>query len=224
MIYVADDDPQICLILERQLTKEGYEVTVFHDGVSLLKAFEQKPSELVITDIMMPLMDGYALCSELRKISDVPVIMLSAKGEEEDRITGLELGSDDYLAKPVSLKELSLKVKHMLQRRKGRPLQEGTAVLTCHDISIDVTKHMVFLKGHEFKVTEKEYTFLEMFMSNCHQSHSRDTIIRKVWGYVATEDTKFLDHFVKRLRKKLASAEAVFEIETVWGYGYRIKE
>ena len=224
MIYIADDDPQICLILERLLTSEGFEVLTFHNGVELFEAFVEKPSALVITDIMMPKMDGYELCLELRKISDVPIVMLSAKGEEQARIAGLELGSDDYLTKPVSLKELSLKVKHILQRRKGRPIQQGSAILACHDLSIDGAKHMVLLNGCEFKVTEKEYTFLELFMSNCHQSHSRETIIRCVWGYEAMDDTKFLDHFVKRLRKKLASAKAVFEIETVWGFGYRIKE
>lgn len=195
LIYIADDDENICKVLKSQLESDGYEVEAFEDGISLLERFKSKGCDLVITDIMMPKMSGYDLCREIRKTSDVPIIMISAKDEEIDRLLGLELGSDDYISKPFSLREVSIKANRS-----------------------------ILVHGKEFKATVKEYDLLELLIENKNQAFSREMIIQKVWGYDYYGDTRQVDHLVKRLRKKMLIAESQCRIETIWGYGYKVSD
>lgn len=220
-IYIADDESHICHMIERQLLTENYNVMSFLDGESLLERFNQMPCDLIITDIMMPGINGYELCQTVRLTSNVPIIMLSAKGEEIDRIHGLELGSDDYMTKPFSLRELAVKVKNMLKRT-----ERSTSVISheirCQDLVIDKVKHLVMIGEKELHVTSKEFELLFLLVANKNEAFSREKIIQVIWGYDYNEDTRLLDHLVKRLRKKMIQEEAICQIETIWGYGYKV--
>jgi len=220
LIYIVDDDENVCRLLQQQLINDGYRIEIFNDGESLLDKFMQTPCDLMITDIMMPGISGYDLCREIRRSSDIPIIMVSAKGEEIDRIIGLELGSDDYIAKPFNLREISIKVRNILRRVNGYAI--SNAKLSCMDIALNKANRQVYLDGKDFKVTAKEYDLLALLISNKNQAFSREQIISAVWGYSYYGDTRQVDHLIKRLRKKMMLAEAECKIETIWGYGYKV--
>lgn len=224
MIYIADDDKNVCNLLKSQLVSENYLVEEFYNGEDLLKIFSSKPCDLVITDIMMPNMSGYDLCREIRKVSDVPIIMISAKDEEIDRILGLELGSDDYISKPFSLREVTVKVRNMLRRYKNNVLANTEDKLYCKNLEIIKSSRTVLINGKELKATVKEYDLLELLVENKNQAFSREKIIEKVWGYDFYGDTRQVDHIIKRLRKKMLLAESECKIETIWGYGYKVSD
>lgn len=219
-IFIADDDENICNLLKSQLQSDGYEVSAFFDGQSLLNSFFDASCDLIITDIMMPEMNGYDLCREVRKNSNVPFIMISAKDEEIDRILGLELGSDDYISKPFSLREVSVKVRNMLRRTESKVLASN--VLTCKDIALDLEARTILLSGKDFPVTTKEYDLLEYLIKNKNRAFSREAIIEQVWGYDYFGDSRQVDHMIKRLRKKMLPYECEFKIETLWGFGYKV--
>lgn len=220
LIYVADDDKNLCEILKQHLSNEGYEVDTFLSGESLLEAFTRKHCHLIISDIMMPGMNGYELCKAIRRISDIPFIMLSAKGEEMDRILGLELGSDDYISKPFSLREITIKVKNMLRRSSG--MKESISQLHCKDISINVEKRLILINKREMKVTSREFDLIHYFLQNKNIALSREVIIEQVWGFDYLGDTRQVDHIIKRIRKKLLEMKTEFTIDTIWGYGYKV--
>ncbi|WP_242631642.1 response regulator transcription factor [Sedimentibacter sp. zth1] len=224
MIYIADDDKNVCQLLKSQLLSENYLVETFYDANSLLSKFLQNSCDLVITDIMMPKISGYELCKEIRKISDIPIIMISAKDEEIDRILGLELGSDDYISKPFSLREISIKVRNMLHRVNNNFLCNTDNRLFCKDVEIIKSNRVVLIHGEEFITTVKEYDLLELLIANKNQAFSREKIIKKVWGYDYFGDTRQVDHLIKRLRKKMLLAEIECKIETIWGYGYKVSD
>ncbi len=226
LIYIADDDKNLCAILKSQLISDGYEVMEFYNGKDLLDMFIKKPCDLIITDIMMPKLTGYDLCKEIRQQSDIPIIMLSAKDEEIDKIIGLELGSDDYLSKPFSLREISVKVKNMLRRLKkhNKDITAENDSLHCKDLLLNTTSRSVHINDEEFQVTTKEYELLELLITNKNVAFSREKIIENIWGYDYYGDSRQVDHLIKRLRKKLLLAGAEFGIETIWGYGYKVSE
>ncbi|QSX07326.1 response regulator transcription factor [Sedimentibacter sp. zth1] len=224
LIYIADDDKNVCQLLKSQLLSENYLVETFYDANSLLSKFLQNSCDLVITDIMMPKISGYELCKEIRKISDIPIIMISAKDEEIDRILGLELGSDDYISKPFSLREISIKVRNMLHRVNNNFLCNTDNRLFCKDVEIIKSNRVVLIHGEEFITTVKEYDLLELLIANKNQAFSREKIIKKVWGYDYFGDTRQVDHLIKRLRKKMLLAEIECKIETIWGYGYKVSD
>lgn len=224
IIYVADDDKNICKILKNQLISEEYNVEIFSDGEKLLNKFRRTPCDLIITDIMMPNMSGYDLCREIRNISDVPVIMISAKDEEIDRILGLELGSDDYISKPFSLREVTVKVRNMLRRRSNILIHNSEGKLFCKDIEIIKANRLILVNGSQFKATAKEYDLLELLIENKNKAFSREMIIEKIWGYDYFGETRQVDHIIKRLRKKMLLSEAECKIETIWGFGYKVSD
>lgn len=223
LIYIADDDKNVCDLLKSQLTSENYLVEEFYNAEDLLRRFSTKSCDLIITDIMMPNMSGYDLCREIRRISDIPIIMISAKDEEVDRVLGLELGSDDYISKPFSLREVTVKVRNML-RRYNSFLTNTEERLYCKDIEINRPKRMVLINEKELKTTVKEYNLLELLIENKNQAFSREVIIEKIWGYDYYGDSRQVDHMIKRLRKKMLLAESECKIETIWGYGYKVSE
>lgn len=224
LIYIADDDKNICNILKSQLESENHIVKEFYNGQNLLDEFKNHPCDLIITDIMMPKLSGYELCKEVRKLSDIPIIMVSAKDEEIDKILGLELGSDDYISKPFSLREISIKTKNMLRRLSSTQPSIDEDILNIKNLKILKNNREVLINDEEFKTTTKEYDLLLLLIENKNKPYSREMIIENVWGYDYFGDTRQVDHLIKRLRKKMLLAGANCNIETVWGYGYKVSD
>lgn len=235
LVYVADDDKDICYMIERQLVKDGFEVMTFHDGLALYDQFQSIGCDLIITDVMMPAMTGFELCQKIRILSDVPIIIISANGEEEKKIRGYTLGSDDYLTKPFSLKALSMKARNMILRNERQkdavrvdPVSthdnEAVNLYQIKDVTIDLLSHSVGVNGKPMSVSEKEFSFLLLLVKNRNKALSREMIMEDLWGYENVEDTRLLDHVVKRIRKKLMEMDAEAMIETVWGYGYKVSD
>jgi DNA-binding response OmpR family regulator len=227
LIYVVDDEQNIRDLIKTYLMKEGFEVQIFADGSGAFEAFSARPADMLIIDIMMPGMDGYTLCKEIRKTSDVPIIMVSAKDDEIDRILGLELGSDDYMAKPFSPRELVVRAKTIFRRvREDVPVKtaEHKEELKCQDIVIFPDERRVMKEAVEIELTSKEFEFLCYLVKNRNRVFTREQLIQNIWGYDYIGDTRAIDDLVKRVRKKLGEAGASLEIITVWGYGYKVSE
>ncbi len=223
-IYVADDDKQICELLKSHLSNAGYEVVIFYDGKSLLDAFSARPCDLIITDIIMPQMTGYDLTREIRKNSLVPIFMISANNDEIDRVLGLELGSDDYISKPISFRELLIKIKNTFNRLEQHESAEKDSSLCCLDLKLDLESRQAYIGSAPLQTTAKEFDLLALFLENQKRAFSREQIIEKVWGYDYYGDSRQVDHIIKRLRKKMLGLGAQCKIQTVWGYGYKIGE
>jgi DNA-binding response OmpR family regulator len=227
LIYVVDDEQNIRDLIKSYLQKEGYQVEVFSDGASACECFKNIPADMFVIDIMMPGMDGYTLCREIRKSSDVPIIIVSAKDEEIDKVLGLELGSDDYISKPFSPRELVARVKTIFRRIKDGPQQKAEAVkntILCNDIVILPDERRVLRGEVEIELTAKEYDFVIYLAENKNRVFTREQLINSIWGYDYIGDTRAIDDLVKRVRKKLAEVNSKLEIVTVWGYGYKICE
>lgn len=207
-ILIVDDEPSIRRILETRLSIMGYKVYSVADGEEALVAFKREQPNLVILDLMMPKLDGYGVCQELRKDSDIPIIMLTALGDVSDRITGLELGADDYVIKPFSPKELEARIRSILRRFKkinGTNNLPNSGVINIGSLKVDVNKHQVYKKNNRIRLTGMEFSLLELLMSKAGQPFSRSTILQEVWGYTAERqvDTRVVDVHISRLRAKL---------------------
>lgn len=224
LIYIADDEKNIREVVKSFLESEGYLVSAFEDGNKLLVSFQQKPCDLVILDIMMPGSNGFDICSELRKISSVPIIMLTARDTDIDYATGINLGSDDYFTKPFSAISLVMRVKAIFRRvelDKQSP-HNSPSVLTFADISINQNSKTVLLDSNPLELTPNEYNLLCYLMENKDKAISRDELLNKIWGYNTEVETRAADDTVRRLRKKLSTSRTI--IDTVWGFGFRLKE
>ncbi len=224
LIYVADDDKNICNLLKSHIESAGYKVEIFENGKALLERFRAKQCDMIITDIVMPLMTGYDLCREIRKVSMLPVFMISANNDEIDRVLGLELGSDDYISKPISFRELLIKIKNTFNRidMYNNPKEKDDDVLTCLDLKLNKVTREAAISGEVMQATSKEFELLLLFVKNANKAFSREEIIENIWGYDYYGDTRQVDHVIKRLRKKMLIAGSQCQIETVWGYGYKI--
>lgn len=228
VIYIADDEQNIRDLVKSYLLKEGYEVYTYASGDAVLEAFIHKPSDMLIIDIMMPGLDGYSLCREIRKTSEVPIIMISAKDEEIDRILGLELGSDDYISKPFSPRELVARVKTIFRRIRddqdmpSAQTEEKRNEIGCRDILIFPDERRVCKGDLDIGLTSKEFDFLVYLVKNRNRVYTREQLITGIWGYDFIGDTRAVDDLVKRVRKKLLEAGSELEIVTVWGYGYKV--
>lgn len=222
-IYIADDEINICNIIKSFLTKEGFVVETFQDGRSLLNAFQQEPADLLILDIMMPEIDGYSLCSAVRRISTVPIIIVSAKDGETDRIAGLTLGSDDYMTKPFSPMELVARVKGLFRRIElDRASFSAPVTITVNDVTFDEGSKSAVCKGQNLPLTTLEFNLLLYLARNRNRAVSREELLTRVWGFEAKAETRATDDTVKRVRKKLEEAGSGLKIETIWGYGFKI--
>ena len=222
MIYIADDEENIRNLIKAYLIKEGYKVQAYNTGDKLLEAFNSDRPDMVILDIMMPGSDGYEICREIRKKSRIPIIFISAKDEEIDRILGLELGSDDYISKPFSPREMVVRVKNIFKRIDEK--EEEKQVINCRDLVINVNERSVKINGVELDITNKEYELLYLLCVNKNQAFSREKIIEKIWGYDYVGEARPVDDLIKRLRKKLKTEKGSFKIKTIWGYGYKVEE
>lgn len=224
-IYIADDEQNIREAIKTFLESEGYAVTAFENGDLLLAAFQMSPCDLVILDVMMPGMGGFAVCTELRKLSTVPIIMLTARDSDLDYATGLSLGSDDYFTKPFSAMSLVMRVKAIFRRiefeKQNTALSEDARELSFGDIKMDLRGKTVNTDGKEISLTPNEYDLLKYLMEKNDQAVSRDELLESIWGYNTEIETRATDDTVRRLRKKLEHSKVV--IEAVWGFGFRLK-
>jgi len=222
-ILVVDDEKNIVDIVAFNLHKEGYEVVVARDGEKCLEAFEIERPDLVILDIMMPKMDGFEACRRIRKMSQVPIIMLTARAEEVDRVLGLELGADDYVVKPFGVRELLARVKANL-RRQDAPREAGGGLLVFGDITIDTARYEVRRKNVALDLTHREYELVKFLATQNSQVFSRESLLEKVWGYEYFGDVRTVDVTIRRLRAKIEeSPEDPKFILTKRGVGYYFK-
>ena len=220
-ILLVDDEPLILKGLRFTLEQEGYDVLTAADGEEALKVFFEQPVDLVLLDVMLPKMDGIQVCQRIRESSNVPILMLTAKGEDMDKILGLEYGADDYMTKPFNILEVKARIKTVL-RRAGQPAaNEEKKVIRVHDMEVNIVNRSVTLGGKEIRLTAKEFDLLQLFITNRGKVFSRETMLATVWKYDYTGDARTVDVHIRRLREKIERNAAQPEfIFTKWGVGY----
>ena len=224
-LLIVDDDTNLRHTLGYAFRQEGFEVITADDGDQALASFRTTHPDLVILDVMLPGRDGFEVCRALRRESDVPVIMLTARDTELDKVVGLEIGADDYLAKPFSTRELVARVRAMLRRTRRVEPARTDARLELDGLVLDGSRHRVSLGGQEIELKPKEFDLLAFFMGHAGQVFGREQLLASVWGYDFAGDSRTVDTHVKTLREKLGdSAEHPRWIETVRGVGYRFRE
>lgn len=224
-IMIVDDDVNIAELIGLYLTKECFETKIYNDGESAIADFNSFAPHLVLLDLMLPGMDGYQVCREIRATSSTPIIMLSAKGEVFDKVLGLELGADDYMEKPFDTKELVARVKAVLRRYKAVPETNGESevrVVTFPDLTINLTNYSVLFMGRNIDMPPKELELLFFMASSPNHVFTREQLLDQIWGYEYIGDTRTVDVHIKRLREKLGDHES-WRIATIWGIGYKFE-
>lgn len=225
-ILVVDDDINICELLRLYLEKEGYEVAIANTGMQAVKAFNEQTPDLMLLDIMLPELDGWQVCREVRKHSDKPIIMLSAKGETFDKVLGLELGADDYITKPFEAKEVLARIKAVLRRTSGSTAPETTENIkqVVYDkLVINLTNYELKVDGKRVEAPPKEMELLYHLASNPNRVYTRDQLLDEVWGFDYYGDSRTVDVHVKRIREKLEGVSEKWELKTVWSVGYKFE-
>ena len=220
-ILLVDDEPLLLKGLRFTLEQEGYETLTANDGEEALTLFYENPVDLILLDVMLPKMDGIAVCQKIRETSTVPIIMLTAKGEDMDKILGLEYGADDYMTKPFNILEVKARIKTIL-RRTNQPVQmETRKIIRVHDMEVNVINRSVTLAGKDIRLTAKEFDLLQLFINNRGKVFSRETMLETVWKYDYMGDARTVDVHIRRLREKIERNTAQPEfIFTKWGVGY----
>ncbi len=222
-ILIVDDEPPIVEVLAYNLKRANYEVSSAYDGQEALDKARAEQPDLIILDLMLPAVDGLDVCRALRRERDVPIIMLTARDSEIDRVVGLELGADDYVVKPFSVRELLARVKNVLRRAAPPPSQAAAGVRRVGPLSIDPARHEASWDGHELELTALEFELLHTLVCHAGQVLSREQLLQRVWGYDYYGDLRVVDAAVKRLRAKLRQAAPDAEpLETVRGVGYKL--
>ena len=222
-ILIADDDENVYRSLNPYFKREGYQILSAHDGEEALDYVQKMRPDIVLLDIMMPKMDGLVVCREIRKESNLPIIMLTAKGEEFDKLLGLELGADDYITKPFSPREVLARVKAVLRRMHEMKEQDQGAHLVVGNLDIDMGAFIVKLNNKVVPCTPKETEILWTLASNPGMVFSREHLLQSIWGYDFLGDTRAVDSHIKRIRAKLCAEGNGWDIKTVWGVGYRFE-
>ena len=221
-ILLVDDDPNIRQLVNLYLQKEGFEVMMADRGDEALKMFKASPPNLILLDIMLPGMDGWQVCREVRKISNIPLIMLTAKDETFDKVLGLELGADDYVSKPFDMKELVARIKAVSRRFQAADAPEKELVFP--GLTININQYTVMYMGKELEMPPKELELLYFLASHPGMVFTREQLLEQVWGYDYFGDSRTVDVHVKRLREKLTEGEKLgWQIKTVWGVGYKFE-
>ena len=222
-ILVVDDEKLIIKGIKFSLEQDGMEVTAAFDGEEALSLIKDNNYDLIVLDVMLPKMDGLELCQYTREFSQVPIIMVTAKGEDMDKIMGLEYGADDYITKPFNILELKARIKAILRRsvKKSTPIKESKKVLKVRELELEYESRRVFIYGKETNLTAKEFDLLELFMENPGKVYSREILLDTVWGYDYPGDVRTVDVHVRRLREKIETnpSEPKY-IFTKWGVGY----
>lgn len=222
-ILVVDDEKSIVKGIKFGLVQDGYEVDVAYDGEEAFNKVKEGDFDLVVLDVMLPKMDGLSVCQQIREFSNVPVIMLTAKGEDMDKILGLEYGADDYMTKPFNILELKARIKAIMRRSAAaaKSKEEEYQVLKSGDIRLEVESRRVFVSETEVNLTAKEFDLLELFLNHPNKVYSRENLLNVVWGYDYPGDVRTVDVHVRRLREKVEPdpSEPAY-IHTKWGVGY----
>lgn len=223
-ILIVDDDENIANLISLYLTKECYETRIEHDGQSALDAFKEYAPNLILLDIMLPGLDGYEVCREIRRESKVPIIMLSAKTEVFDKVLGLELGADDYMIKPFDSKELVARVKALLRRanQTTSTTTGGAEVVKFPDLTVNLSNYEVVYKGETLEMAPKEIELLYFLASSPNQVFTREQLLDNIWGYEYAGDTRTVDVHIKRIREKIHDSDT-WALSTVWGIGYKFE-
>ncbi len=224
-ILIVDDDNNIAELISLYLTKECYDTKIVNDGEEALTAFEQYHPNMILLDLMLPGLDGYQVCREIRTKSNVPIIMLSAKGEIFDKVLGLELGADDYIMKPFDSKELVARVKAVLRRYQPAKAEESSVEIKCVEypnLIINLSNYSVVYHGQVVDMPPKELELLYFLASSPNQVFTREQLLDHIWGYEYIGDTRTVDVHVKRLREKIKD-DATWSLATVWGIGYKFE-
>lgn len=222
-ILVVDDDTNICELLRLYLEKEGYVVKIVSDGVSAINAFKQENPDLTLLDIMIPKLDGWQVCREIRKFSDKPIIMLTAKGETFDKVLGLELGADDYVTKPFDTKEVVARIKAVLRRTAPASDTSDVKEVNYDKLSINLTNYEMKVNGVSVDTPPKELELIYHLASNPNRVFTRDQLLDEVWGFDYYGDSRTVDVHIKRLREKLEGVSDKWELKTVWSVGYKFE-
>ena len=221
-IMVVDDDSNICELLRLYLEKEGFQAVVMPDGEQALAAFDTVKPDLILLDVMMPRLDGWQVCREIRKKSQCPIIMVTAKGEVFDRVLGLELGADDYIVKPFETKEVIARIRAVL-RRSGVSDQKKERVVEYEGLSINRENYELRVNGTAIDTPPKEMELIFHLASNPNRVFTRDQLLDEVWGFEYYGDSRTVDVHVKRLREKLDGVSDRWNLKTVWGVGYKFE-
>ncbi len=221
-ILIVDDEKNIVELVRLYLEKEGFATVCAYDGCEALEQFKKEKPDLIILDLMLPGMDGWEVCREIRKTSAVPIIMLTAKSETFDKVLGLELGADDYMTKPFEAKELIARIKAVL-RRIGSGENTSSKEVSFENLSINIENYELHIKGEQVDAPPKEIELLYFLASNPNRVYTREQLLEEVWGFDYFGDSRTVDVHIKRLREKLEGAETDWQLKTVWGVGYKFE-
>lgn len=224
-IYIADDEKNIRDVITKFLESDGYSVSAFENGDLLMQAFLKKPAQLVILDIMMPGTDGLTICKQLREITNVPIIMLSAKDTEFDYVQGITIGGDDYLTKPFRLTTLLMRVRSLLRRmdmNNPKATEDKPQSLTVGNLEFNAPANTVYCNGKAIGFSQTELKMLTYMLKNTEKAYSKEELLEKIWGFETQVETRVTDETLRRIRRKLSLAGSNVSVETIWGYGYKI--
>ena len=221
-ILVVEDDNNISNLIKMYLDKEGFDVRIAADGGKAVEEFKEKEPDLVLLDVMLPVLDGWGVCAKIRETSKCPIIMLTAKGEVNDRIHGLEMGADDYVVKPFDAKEVVARVKAVLRRSAGAPATDIKQV-EYDKLKINLTNYELWVDGKRIDTPPKELELIYHLASNPNRVFTRDQLLDEVWGFDYYGDSRTVDVHVKRLREKLEGVSDKWELKTVWSVGYKFE-
>ena len=222
-VLIVEDDHNIAELLQMYLEKEGYAVTTACDGGQGLAKFRAEKPDLVLLDVMMPVMDGWAVCRAIRSESQTPVIMLTAKGETDDKVSGLKAGADDYITKPFEMKEVLARIEAVLRRSSGQVAEKKSRRLTFDKLVIDMDAFELLINGKKVDAPPKEMELLFYLASSPNRVYTRNQLLDEVWGFDYFGDSRTVDVHVKRLREKLEGVSESWGLRTVWGVGYKFE-
>lgn len=221
-VLIADDDNNISELIKVYFEKDGFQTVVAHNGRQAVELFKSEAPSIVILDVMMPEMDGWQVCREIRRVSNIPIIMLTAKGETFDKVLGLELGADDYMVKPFDPKELIARVKAVLRRSETKETNTEKE-LVFPNLTINLTNYELKINSTIIEVPPKELELLYFLASNPNRVFTREQLLEQVWGFDYFGDSRTVDVHIKRLREKLEGVEGNWSLKTVWGVGYKFE-
>ncbi|MBQ8301413.1 MAG: response regulator transcription factor [Clostridia bacterium] len=221
-VLIVDDDLHIAELIKLYFEKDGFTTVTAHDGKKAVELFKSEAPSIVILDVMMPEMDGWQVCREIRRVSNIPIIMLTAKGETFDKVLGLELGADDYMVKPFEPKELIARVKAVLRRSDTKDVVAEKEIVF-PNLTINLSNYELKINGNIVEVPPKELELLYFLASNPNRVFTREQLLEEVWGFDYFGDSRTVDVHIKRLREKLEGVEANWQLKTVWGVGYKFE-
>ncbi len=223
-ILIVDDEVNICELIRLYVEKEGFQSVIAHNGSDAIEKFKASVPDLILLDIMLPVKDGWQVCREIRAVSDVPIIMLTAKGETFDKVLGLELGADDYVVKPFEPKELVARMKAVLRRADNHAKdEEDSAELSFEGLIINQSTYEVYLDDKKIEMPPKEFELLYFLAKHTNKVFTRDQLLDEIWGYEFFGDSRTVDVHIKRIREKIEGEDRKWQLKTVWGVGYKFE-